>query len=75
MESQLDKVDHCFEADDGSLYCDLCNVNIEGTYEQHIQRPTHVCKRNAFLKLDTVPSLLKENRLTEVKQIFEDNAN
>jgi len=47
-----DKFDHCHVEEDGSLFCDLCNVNIEGTYEQHKLFPTHVCKRNAFLKLE-----------------------
>jgi len=55
---QMDKIDHCFEGTDGSLYCDLCNVDIEGTYEQHMQ----------------VPSLLAQDRLDEVKRIFDDIA-
>jgi len=71
-----DKIDHCHEADDGSLYCDLCNIYIGGRYEYpvHAQTPSHVCKRNAFLKLDEVPSLLAQDRLDEVQQIFDDNA-
>jgi len=70
-----DKADHCHESDDGSLFCDLCNVDIEETYEQHWLCPTHISKRIAFLKLDEVPSLLAQDRVDEVKQIFEDNAN
>jgi len=74
IELQMDKIDHCYEAGDGIVFCDLCNVDIEGTYDQHVQCQTHVCKRNAFLKLNEVPSLLAQDRIDEVKQIFDDNA-
>ena len=68
-----DEVAHCYNLEDGSVFCDLCNKSLSISFEQHKQCPTHIRKRKAYLLLDKVPLLLKEDRFSEVVKIWNEN--
>ena len=65
-----DERDHCFRFEDGTVMCDLCSKELSISYTEHMQCPTHIRKRRAYLDLDKLPSLLAQNRIKEAEEII-----
>jgi len=68
-----DKIDHCHVDEDGDLFCDLCSVEIDGTWEGHAHCGPHLRRRNAYLKECEVPELIAQDRMEEVEEIMTSN--